>query len=85
MEALHVVDLFSGISGFSKGAESAGAKLVLAIEKDPKIAEIYAKNFDHAPRVQTLTHGNLDSLVQEIRQFDRDNLCGRCCPFFFRA
>ena len=61
---MDVIDLFCGCGGFSSGALQAGATISLAIEADPHVARIYARNFDHAPRVETL--GEVEPLAQEI-------------------
>jgi len=46
-----VVDLFSGVGGFSLGAIQAGCQLVAAVDNDPINASVHARNFEH-PFVQ---------------------------------
>ena len=41
------VDLFAGAGGMSLGAQMAGIKVVLAVEKDPHVAQTYAHNHPH--------------------------------------
>ena len=72
---MKVVDLFSGGGGFSLGAQQAGLKVRLAIESDPKIANVYAKNFDHTPRVELLG-GEVDTLASELSKLGSFHLHG---------
>ena len=76
---INVADIMSGYGGYSIGVEQTkNARVVLAIEKDPNTAEVYAKNFPHHPlRVQELG-GNSRSLVAELRQIPR--LLLHCSP-----
>lgn len=48
MGELRVVDLFSGLGGFSAGAIDAGAKVVLGIDDDHEVLSVYGKNFPGA-------------------------------------
>ena len=72
---MKVVDLFSGGGGFSLGAQQAGLEVQLAIESDPKIANVYAKNFDHTPRVELLG-GEVDTLASELSKLGSFHLHG---------
>ena len=49
---MEVIDLFCGAGGFSKGATLAGARVILGVEADPKIASVYCNNFEHKVRVE---------------------------------
>ena len=60
-----IADLFYGCGGFSKGAEMAGGKVILAVEADPKIAEVYRLNFDHTVQVKTLGD-DVDDIVSDL-------------------
>ena len=42
------IDIFSGVGGLSLGAENAGIKIAMAIEKDPIAVKTYIKNHPHA-------------------------------------
>jgi DNA (cytosine-5)-methyltransferase 1 len=48
-EPLKVLDLFSGIGGFSLGLERAGMRTVAFCEIDPKCREILAKHWPNTP------------------------------------
>lgn len=37
------IDIFSGVGGLSLGAENAGIKIAMAIEKDPIAVKTYIK------------------------------------------
>ena len=41
---MNVIDLFSGVGGFSTGFRKAGFKIILANEIDKSISESYMKN-----------------------------------------
>jgi DNA (cytosine-5)-methyltransferase 1 len=43
--------IFSGLGGADLGAIAAGYEPIWAIEKDPRIARVYTKNFSHRPWV----------------------------------
>ena len=45
MEAVRVVDLFSGCGGFSLGAHQAGLEVVAAVDNDPVLVSSYPINF----------------------------------------
>jgi site-specific DNA-cytosine methylase len=67
-----VVDLFAGIGGFSTGAAAARAKVILAVEADPKIAERYTANHPrHAMKVQVLGGQNPTHYARELRKSHR--------------
>ena len=64
---IEVVDLFCGAGGFSTGAAAAGATVVLAVEADARIAEVYRANFpDHPLRVHTLESADVPTLAAEL-------------------
>ena len=46
---MRVLDLFSGIGGFSLGLERAGMKTVQFVENDPYCQKVLAKNFPDVP------------------------------------
>jgi len=46
---MKVLDLFSGIGGFSLGLERAGMKTVQFVENDPYCQKVLAKNFPSVP------------------------------------
>jgi len=58
-----VIDLFSGVGGFSLGAARAGFKILAAVENDPIAIESHRKNFPntkHLERnIRTLSGSNL--------------------------
>lgn len=60
---MEVIDLFCGIGGFSHGATLAGANVILGVEADEKIADLYRKNFDHDVCIETLGDELLDKYV----------------------
>jgi DNA (cytosine-5)-methyltransferase 1 len=47
-----VVDLFSGVGGFSLGAARAGFKILAAVENDPIAIESHKKNFPNCKHLQ---------------------------------
>ena len=58
-----VATMFSGGGGFDIGAINAGLALLWAVEYDPKIAAVYARNLKHAPivaRVQDVDYRQLE-------------------------
>jgi len=72
---MHVLDLFSGIGGFSLGLERAGMRTVAFCEIDPFARAVLAKHWPQVPcydDVQTLTRDRLcaDGVVRP------DIICG---------
>lgn len=72
-KSLNVLDLFSGVGGFSAGFRKAGYNIVLANEIDPDIAKSYQKNHpetimlnedikDILPKVQAFK-GKIDVII----------------------
>ena len=55
---MKVIDLFSGVGGFSSGFIKAGFDVLMANEIDPMIAESYRKN-----------HGNTLMVNKDIKEF----------------
>ena len=71
---LKVLDLFSGIGGFSLGLERAGMETVAFCEIDPKARKVLAKHWPHVPvfeDVKTLNKGLLDE-----KNISVDLICG---------
>jgi DNA (cytosine-5)-methyltransferase 1 len=71
MGTLNVLDLFSGIGGFSLGLERAGMRTVAFCEIDPFCRKVLAKNFPGVPRyddVRTLTADRLraDGIAADV-------------------
>lgn len=64
MEKLRVLDLFSGIGGFSLGLERAGMKTVAFCEIEPFCRKVLKKHWPEVPiyeDVRELTAARLDS------------------------
>ena len=62
--AMRVLDLFSGIGGFSLGLERAGMETVAFCEYDDKARQVLSKHWPDVPQyndVRTLTKGQLDN------------------------
>lgn len=62
MSAFQVLDLFSGIGGFSLGLERAGMRTVAFCECEPYARAVLAKRWPDVPcyeDVRTLTAGRL--------------------------
>ena len=62
--AMRVLDLFSGIGGFSLGLERAGMETVAFCEYDEKARRVLSKHWPDVPQysdVRTLTKGQLDN------------------------
>lgn len=53
MNELGVVDLFSGVGGFSLGAHLAGFRVLAAADKDPDLTASHADNFPDVPLLLT--------------------------------
>lgn len=70
---MQVVDLFAGVGGFSCGAERAGAKVIMAVEKDPRIAACFRSN--HAPGTpvfeETLGEQSPATMARRLRRLLR--------------
>ena len=68
--SLNVLDLFSGIGGFSLGLERAGMRTVAFCEIDPFCRSVLAKHWPHVP------------IFQDIKTFEGkgvgkiDGICG---------
>jgi len=48
---MKVIDLFSGVGGFSLGCESAGAKVISSLEKDTRIFSGHKSNFPESEHI----------------------------------
>lgn len=73
-QPLRVLDLFSGIGGFSLGLERAGMQTVAFCEIDPFCRRVLAKHWPHVPcydDVRTLTASRL-----RADGIDPDVICG---------
>jgi DNA (cytosine-5)-methyltransferase 1 len=73
---MEVIDLFCGAGGFSKGATLAGARVILGVEADPKIASVYCNNFEHEVRVETLRREDLEQYVKLVKEHPNAHLHG---------
>lgn len=62
---VRTVDLFAGCGGLSKGLESAGYEVVLAVESWQAARETYARNFGHP--VTNLDLGNIIDAIHVVR------------------
>ena len=63
---MRVLDLFSGIGGFSLGLERAGMKTVQFVENDPYCQKVLAKNFPGIPihgDIKTFHYGTSVQIV----------------------
>ena len=63
---MRVLDLFSGIGGFSLGLERAGMKTVQFVENDPYCQKVLAKNFPGVPIHGDIKTFHYDKPVQLI-------------------
>ena len=66
---MNVLDLFSGIGGFSLGLERAGMRTVAFCEIDAKCRQVLQKHWPNVPifeDVTTLTAGDIDETVDVI-------------------
>lgn len=79
MKKLKVLDLFSGIGGFSLGLHRAGMETVAFCEKDEFCQKVLAKNFPNFPIHDDITTLNKDFLHDK----HIDIICGGfpCQPF----
>ena len=72
---LHVLDLFSGIGGFSLGLERAGMQTVAFCEIDPYAQRVLKKHWPHVPIYPDITKLTYDQLRADgINRIDV--LCG---------
>src|ERR1051326_9094414 len=73
---MNVLDLFSGIGGFSLGLERAGMRTVAFCEIEPYCRRVLAKHWPHVPiydDVRTLTSDHLRTDGISV-----DVICGGC-------
>ena len=78
---MRVLDLFSGIGGFSLGLEAAGMKTVAFCEIEPFCQKVLTKNFPRVPifqNIKTLTKEKLNEFTNSV-----DVVCGGfpCQPY----
>lgn len=66
---MRVLDLFSGIGGFSLGLERAGMKTVRFVEIDPSCRRVLAKHWPDVPCDEDITNA-------EFREGEADVICG---------
>lgn len=62
---MNVIDLFSGVGGFSAGFEKAGYNIVLANEIDKDIAESYKKNHPNT----IMINEDIKNLVPKVEKY----------------
>lgn len=81
-EQLRVLDLFSGIGGFSLGLERAGMKTVAFCEIDPFCRRVLKKHWPEVPVYQDVT--KLCRRVYDCEQENEDGdvICPRCTVEF---
>lgn len=68
---MNVLDLFSGIGGFSLGLEKAGMKTVAFCEKDAKARLVLKKNWPNIPIFEDVTTLKKEDVNEQI-----DVICG---------
>ena len=68
---LNVLDLFSGIGGFSLGFERAGWRTIVCCEIEPSCQRVLAKHWPDAPIISDIRNFNADSLPTSV-----DIICG---------
>ena len=74
---MKIVDLFAGVGGFSLGAAAAGHDVVLAVEADPRIAELHELNLPEIPVVvEELGREKPAVYARRLRTFGRIHLHG---------
>lgn len=66
---MRVLDLFSGIGGFSLGLERAGMKTVRFVEIDPFCRRVLARHWPYVPCDEDIT-------TAEFREGEADVICG---------
>ena len=82
---MNVLDLFSGIGGFSLGLERAGMRTVAFFECDPYCRRVLAKHWPDVPvydDVRTLTAARLmaDADINRLEGKDLANNSGVLAP-----
>ncbi len=65
-----VIDLFSGVGGFSKGMENAGFEIVLANEIDKQIAISYKKNHKNT----IMINNDIDNFIKEYKKLSKEDI-----------
>lgn len=81
---MNVLDLFSGIGGFSLGLERAGMRTVAFCEIDPYCRAVIKKHWPNVPILEDVRTVSRVNLRQRHRVLDRiDVICGGfpCQPF----
>ena len=63
---LTVLDLFSGIGGFSVGLERAGLKTLAFCEVDPRARRVLLKHWPHVPIYEDITKMELGELRPDV-------------------
>ena len=71
---MRTVDLFCGCGGMSLGFQSAGYKIVAAVENWPAAIECYKKNFNHP--ILEMDLSNETSAITTIRTYNPDIIIG---------
>lgn len=64
---MNVIDLFSGVGGFSSGFEKAGFEIILANEIDRDISLSYAKNHKNTK----MLNKDIKDIIPEIQSLDK--------------
>ena len=67
---MKILDLFSGIGGFSLGLERAGMQTVLFCEIDPYAQQVLKKNWPDIPihqDIKTLTNEKINTYTRSLR------------------
>lgn len=67
------IDLFSGAGGLSLGAEMAGIKIRLAVEKDKTAALTYSKNHHHVVMLND-DIGNFKTIPEELNNLNEQRI-----------
>jgi site-specific DNA-cytosine methylase len=66
-QPLRVLDLFSGIGGFSLGLERAGMQTVAFCEIDPFCRKVLAKHWPHVPCYDDVRHIGCGEIAIDAR------------------